>query len=175
VTIRLLNNQERPAAEACRVSRSDEIAHAIFDEAVAAARVRTRADHHLCGFDELVNVPGFFGHFMQDLAAGVAQALAANDHRVLAVYGYEAAVDPVSEAQAPCGALVHLVVLVTAPSAALEAFVASLNRALGARFNPAGPVLDINAVTEREVRQRVGFGRLLSPVLPTVKLWQRKE
>jgi len=81
------------------------------------------------------------------------------------------------------GPLVHLLVLVTAPSAALEAFVASLNRALSARlgalsgacFSPSGRLLDINVVTEQEVHQGVGIARLLSAVLPPVRLWQRKE
>jgi hypothetical protein len=183
VTTMLLERQDRAAPETGRVSRADEIAHGIFDQAVASARGRTRADQELTGFHELAQRPGFVGHFLRDLTVGVAQALASNDQRVLAVYAYEASPRSGVDAPAPCGALVPLLVVVTAPSAALAAFVASLNRALcarlsalpGARFSPAGPVLDINVVTEQEVRQEVGIARLLSAVLPPVILWQRKE
>jgi hypothetical protein len=179
----LLDRPDRAAPETGHVSRSDEIAHAIFNQAVASARGRTRADQQLTGFNELVQLPGFVGHFLWDLTVGVAQALAANDQRVLAVYAYEAS--PRADASAPAlsGALVSLLVVVTVPSAALEAFVASLNRALcarlsalpGAQLSPSGPVLDINVVTEQEVRREVGIARLLSAVLPPVNLWQRKE
>jgi hypothetical protein len=183
VTIRMLECQDQQNAETSRVSRSDEIAHAIYDQAMASARSQARADQQVTEFGELAPVPGFVGHFLRDLTVGVAQALAANDPRVLAVYSYEALPEPGAEAENLSGALVHLLVLVTAPSAALEAFVASLNRALGARlrassgawFSRTGLLLDINVVTELEVRQGVGVARLLSAVLPPVRLWQRKE
>jgi hypothetical protein len=184
VTTFLLDRQNRTAPETGRVSRSDEIAHAIFDQAVASARGRMRVDQQLIGFKELVQRPDFVDHFLRDLAVGVAQALASNDQRVAAVYAYEVAPSSGADASALSGALVSLLVVVTAPSAALGAFVASLNRALcarlsthpGAHLSLSGPVLDINVVTEQEVRQEVGIARLLSAVvLSPVKLWQRKE
>ena len=183
MTITLLDRQDPAAPDTSRVSRSDEIAHAIVDQALASARAHLGPGQPLAEFDGLALRPGFFGQFSRNLTVGVAQALASNDQRVLAVYAYEAAPRSGAGARALSGALVHLLVLVTAPSAALEAFVASLNRALGARLSalpgaqlrPPGPVLDINVVTEQEVRQEVGIARLLSAVLPPVKLWQRKE
>lgn len=183
VTTMLLNRHKRAAPGTGRVSRSDEIAHAIFDQAIASARARAGLGQSLAEFDELVRLPDFVSHLLQDLTVGVAQALASNDQRVLAVYAYEASPKSGADARAFSGALVSQLVVVTAPSAALEAFVASLNRALCARMNaltgswysPPGPVLDINVVTEQEVRQEVGIARLLSAVLPPVKLWQRKE
>lgn len=179
----MLDRQDQQTIETSRVSRSDDIAHAIYDQAIASARAQTRADQQVTEFGELAHLPGFVGHFLRELAVGVAQALAAHDSRVLAVYAYEGPPNPGARVEALSGALVHLLVLVTAPSAALEAFVASLNRALSARlgalsgacFSSSGRLLDINVVTEQEVHQGVGIARLLSAVLPPVRLWQRKE
>lgn len=183
MTTQLLHRQDREAPETGRVARSEEIADAIFDQAVASARGQMRADQQLTDFHELAQRPGFGGPFLRALTVGVAQALASHDQRVIAVYAYEASPKSGADAPAPSGALMPLLVVVTAPSAALDAFVASLNRALcarlsllpGARFSPSGPVLDINVVTEQEVRQEVGIARLLSAMLPPVRLWQRKE
>jgi hypothetical protein len=178
MTVRLLDYQEQPADMSSRVSRSDEIAQVIYDQAVASARTQTRAE-----LEELTALPGYIGHFLRNLAAGVGAALGANDHRVVAVYAYEAPATRGTDVEPDGAPRLHLLVVVTAPSAALEAFIASLNRALGARlsefpgaqFNLCGPLLDINVVTEAETRQGVGIARLLSAVMPPIELWQRKE
>lgn len=184
MTVPVLGRQDQLLDETGRVSRLDEMAKRIRDEAVASARAPLDADQCLTELDGPVQRSDFKRHFLRALAVGVAQALAANDRRVLAVYAYETALNCGAEVNEPWGPLAHLLVVVTVPSAALEAFVASLNRALGAslnalpraHFSHAGPLLDINVVTEQEVRQGVGMARLLSARLPPpVQLWQRKE
>jgi hypothetical protein len=184
MTVRVLDRQDQLLAEADRVSRIDEMAKRIRDQAVASACVQLHPDQHLTQHNDPVQRSDFKRQFLRALAVGVAQALAANDRRVLAVYAYETTRDHGAELHDLSGALAHLLVVVTAPSAALEAFVASLNRALGAslsalpraHFSHAWPPLDINVVTEQEVRLGVGMARLLSARLPPpVQLWQRKE
>jgi hypothetical protein len=184
MTVRVLDRQDQLLAETDRVSCIDEMAKRIRDQAVASARAQLHADQYLTELDDPVQRSDFQRHFLQALAAGVAQALAANDRRVLAVYADETTRDHGAEVHDLWGALAHLLVVVTAPSAALEAFVASLNRALGAsldalpkaHFSHAGPPLDIIVVTEQEVRLGVGMARLLSARLPPpVQLWQRQE
>lgn len=184
MTVRVLDRQDQLLTETDGVSRIDEMATRIRDQAVASARAQLDAKQCLPELDDPVHRSDCKRHFLRALAVGVAQALAANDRRVLAVYAYEATPDYGAEVNDLWGALAHLLVVVTAPSAALEAFVASLNRGLGAslsalpraHFSHAGPPLDINVVTEQEVRQGVGMARLLSARLPPpVQLWQRKD
>jgi hypothetical protein len=84
--------------------------------------------------------------FLRSLATGTAKMLAANDQRVVAVYGYQPARPVASEQQAePSPAIaIHLLIVVTAPSAALLALVASLTRALAASLR-ALPVFPSSA------------------------------
>lgn len=186
MTIRLLDYPDPLSATARRVSRLDEMAQGICDQAVASARVSLGAEQRPAALDELVDRPGFADHVLRGLAVGVAQALAANDQRVMAVYAHGPAPDGslVAEVQDEPGPRLHLLVRVTAPSAALEAFVASLERALGAslralphtRLGRAAPLLDISIVSEREVKQQVGMARLLAGLRPApVKLWERQS
>ncbi len=184
MTVRELDRPDQWLAETDGVSRLDEMAQRIRDQAAAAARAQLRAERQVTEPEDPAQRPDFRRHFLRALAVGVAQALAANDRRVLAVYACETTPAQGAEAHDRWGALAHLLVVVTAPSAALEAFVASLNRALDAslaalprtHFSHAGPPLDINVVTEQDVRLGVGMARLLSVRLPPpVQLWQRQE
>jgi hypothetical protein len=184
MTARVLDRRDQLLNATDCVSRLDEMATWIRDQAVASARAQLHADQRLTELDDPVQRSDFKRHFLRALADGVAQALAANDRRVVAVYAHETTPVHSAEVNNLSGALAHLLVVVTAPSAALEALVASLNRALGAslnalpkaHFSHVGPPLDINVVTEREVRQGVGMARLLSARLPPpIQLWQHKE
>jgi hypothetical protein len=159
------------------------MAAGIRDQALAWALEKAAPGRRTVHLVELLERPGFRSSFVQALAKGVAQALAANDQRVLAVYAYEAAPAPGGSAACEETTLAHLLVLVTAPSAALEAFVSALNRALGVSlsgisrtcFGQYQPLLDINIVTEQQRQQGVGLARLLSAVRPRpIKLWQRQ-
>ncbi len=111
--------------------------------------------------------------FKHALASGVARALAENDKFVQTIYAYEPT--------AADRATIHLLVLVTRPSAALEAFIATVNRALVTQLQnmgqpaPRESVLDVNVFTQEEVRRGVGYGALLHSVSPPPQtLWQRE-
>ncbi len=182
MTVRWLARGGTSASEQRGAASLDEMAAEICDEALAVARAKAAPDQRRAHLRALLERPGFREAFVQALAMGAAQALAANDGRVLAVYAHMAAPEAGGRAAREGAALAHLLVRVTAPSAALEAFVAALDRALsvslsgltGSRLGQAQPLLDINIVTEQEVQQGVGRARLLSAVRPRpVKLWQR--
>ena len=171
------------AEEFIGVSSLDDMAAEIRDQAVAAAREELVPGRRSAHPAELFERPSFRSAFVQALAIGVAQALAANDQRVVAVYAHVAAPNPGSKVGGEATALLHLLVLVTSPSAALEAFVTALNRALsesvsgitGPRFGQSQPLLDINILTEQQVQHGVGLARLLSAVRPRpIMLWQRQ-
>lgn len=112
------------------------------------------------------------------LASGVARALAENDKFVRAVYAYDPAPP---QGAAANHSTIHLLVLVAKPSAALEAFIATLDRALVTQLqnlghlNPRDSVLDVNLFTPEDVRRGVGYAALLHSMSPPPKqLWQRE-
>lgn len=178
----LERSNDQPSTEVSQVSWLDELAYGICAQAVALARAQVSAGQADASLAELIEAPDFAAYFIRGLALGFAQTLAAHDQRVQVVYVSECALDR-PERYAQSGALAHLLVLVTAPSAALEALISSLNRGLAASLSalprPWGTrtdlPLDISLVTEQEVRQGAGVARLLSAVRPPpAKLWQRQ-
>jgi len=118
------------------------------------------------------------------LTRGVARALAAHDSQVEAVYAYDPSANPDSDAgdDQPFDAALHLLALVTTPSAALQAFIAALDRALTESltelpspvFQGRESVLDITLITRRNVQERRGYAGLLSSrFAPAVEIWRR--
>jgi hypothetical protein len=156
------------------------MASAMRDQALALAREQLPPDERRVNVVDLLERPGFRIAFLQALAIGVAQTLARYDQRVLAVYAHAAAPHPGTDAGLPATTLTHMLVLVTAPSAALEALVTALNRALSVSLSglaetsvgDSQPLLDISLVTEQQVQRGFGLAGLLSAVRPRpVKLW----
>ncbi len=177
--------EKRAETGAHQISHLEEIAGAIRDEALALARNKLGVFQQSADLKPLLDQPNFLNYFMYGLATSVAKALAANDQHVLAIYTFEPTASSDSEAgvELPSNTTVHLLVLVTRPSAALEAFVGSLDRTLTARlkelpsssFSQRESVLDMNLVTEKDVRPGLGYAGLLSAVFaPPIKVWQRE-
>jgi len=118
------------------------------------------------------------------LARGVARALAAHDPQVQAIYAYDPSANPDSEAgdDRPFDATVHLLAVVNTPSAALQAFIAALDRALTESlkdlpspiFQIRESVLDINLITRHDVQERKGYAGLLSATFaPAIEIYRR--
>jgi hypothetical protein len=155
-----------------RVPEPADWAALIRSEALARARQKTgRAlPGDLAGW---LRRPDFFEYFAHALAFAVARALAATDESVLAVYACHPDGDTTPEAT------LHLLVRVSAPSAALADFVVDLDRALTAslrelpspRFARRTFTLDVSLVSEDDIRLGLGQARLLSAVFsPPLKL-----
>ena len=168
-----------------RVSYLDEMAETIRDKALRQAREKVRRRYRDLDLAPLLQRADFFDYFKYGLAYGVAEALAANDTQVQAVYTYDPTLNPDSESseERPLDAMVHLLVVVKKPSAALEAFIAALDRAvtMGLKALPATPfaqcesVLDVRVITEKDVRLGLGYAAMLSSVFtPPLKVWQRE-
>jgi hypothetical protein len=180
------NTLQKPklAAHAIQVTQLDEAAETIRDDALALARTRLGLVERDLPLNELLQRPDFVGHFTYALTNAVAQALAAHDQRVMEIYTFDLSANPAPEGGEPetPDNTVHLLALVTAPSAALQAFVAALDRALTASLRElaAGPfasresVLDVNLITEADVRLGLSLAGMLSAVFaPPIKVWQR--
>lgn len=168
-----------------QVSHLAEVAETIRDDAMAMA-CRKHLIFYSPEAKSLLEQPGFLDRFKYGLASGVAAVLGASDQRVRAIYIQDTINNPENEvaAEAPLDVTVSLIVLVTATSAALESFIASLDRALIAslkeldspRFAEREFILDVIAVTEEEARLGIGYGHMLKSVFaPPLKVWQRDE
>ncbi len=162
-----------------------QVADSIRDEALTDAQDQYAVFQRGSDLGSLLRHPDFFERLKYGLTVGVAKALAANDPTVLAVYTYDPSSNPDSESgdTAPLEATVHMLALVSTPSAALSAFIASLDRALTASlkslpaplFAQRESVLDVNLITEKDARLGIGYAALLSSLFaPPIKVWARE-
>ena len=109
--------------------------------------------------------------------------ISAHDHNVQAIYVYDPSINADSESgeAMPPDATMHLVVRVTSSSAALDAFVGALDRALTSnlkdlpspQFASRKAVLDVTLVTDEDVRRGSSLAGLLSGVFARpIQVWQ---
>jgi len=92
--------------------------------------------------------------------------------------------DAETEDDLPMDATIHLLTQVTSNSAALDAFIASLDRALTQHLNElpvemlrkSTSILDVISVTEDNVKNRRGYASSLlsSWYAPPLKVWARE-
>ena len=173
-----------PIAPARVVLPMPDLAERLTGDAVAQARQKIALGRRDDDLKTLLGVPAFINAFVHALGCGVAEALAENDRFVQAAYIYDPSLNPDSESgeELPASGTVHLLVKIAKPSAALEAFIASLDQALAAKLRelPSNKfaqrtfVLDVNLLTEDDVRLGAGFAAMLSSVFaPPIKIWQR--
>lgn len=148
-----------------------EVAETVCLEAVNLVRQNVPELRSVGHMETLIRRPDFIGPFKCGLAVCLGKVLGANDDRVRAVFHYDQT-DP----------QLHLLVLVTEPTAALTAFLAALDRALTIElhnlhvpeFASRDRVLDAHLITPKEVRLGLGDAVLLSAVqaVPT-RIWTR--
>jgi hypothetical protein len=174
-----------PLREKVTFASLADLADTMRDEAIVTARQTLAETQRKADLATLLRIPSFLGNFKYGLVSGVAGALAANDQRVRAVYTYDPGLNADSEVgeEMPLDMTLHLLVLVEAPSAALEAFIEALDRALteslkglpAPRFAQREFTLDTSLITEQDVQHGLGPAGLLSAVFtPPIKVWQRE-
>jgi hypothetical protein len=184
MTIEELVHQSLVTHPAVRVLRLEEVAETIRDDALAQAHHKVGGFQRGADLASLLEHPAFLDYFKHGLATGAANVLAANDQNVQAVYSYDPACDAGSEAgeDPPRDAGVHLLVWVTTPSAALEALIVSLDQALAASlkdlpapgFRQRESVLDVNLISDDDIRRGVNYAGLLKGLFaPPLQVWQR--
>jgi len=180
-----LTTQKTKVAASAKISSLGELAKTIRASAVAEALSDRRAYASNEALLELeLTRPSVRAAVKDGLARGVARAVAAHDPQVQAIYTYDPSVDPDGEGgdDQPFDATIHLLALVTAPSAALQAFIAALDRALTESlqdlpspiFQIRESVLDLNLITRQDVQDRKGYAGLLSATFaPAIEIWRR--
>jgi hypothetical protein len=179
-------DQETQKVGEVQASTLADAAASIRDAAIERGRVKLAAPQRELGLESLLNYnPTFFDYFKYELASGVARILAENDHNVQAIYMCDPAANPECEigGTLPLSATVHLIVKAKTVSAALEAFVAALDRALTASlrdlpsplFEKRAFILNASLVTEEDIRLRHGHAALISSLFaPALKIWRRE-
>jgi hypothetical protein len=166
------------------ITHLQEIAQKICDEALCRTYARMAPVQQALGVEYLLQHQDFFQSFKYHLAKEVAETLGANDNHVQAVYLFEPATNPDAETgqDQPLDATIHLLVVVSKSSAALDAFIEALEQGLSRYLNElpspllAGrrSILNVLLITEESVEQRQGYASLISSILaPPFKLWER--
>lgn len=182
--VEMLMREELNETTAFAVSPIDDVAETIRDDAVAFAR--QQLDGEDAGLISMFGRRDFFESFKYGLVSKVAEVLAANDRNVLAAYTYDVDMNPDAEisGETPLDATVRLLVHVATPSAALQAFISALDRALVTSLKELPSsllrerefILDVNLITDQDIQHRIGYAKLLtSPFAPPLKVWQREE
>jgi hypothetical protein len=167
-----------------QVSTLDEVAETIREDALDEAFYKLGVLRRGLDMEDLLLRVDFVENFKYSIAKGVAHALSAHDERVLEVYVFDPHANPDVESGAEPGldGTVHQLVIVERPSAALDSFIASLDRALtkslkglpSTLFSKRDWVLDLHLVTEKEVEEKIGYGRWISAMFsPPIKIWER--
>jgi hypothetical protein len=176
--------EELAATPTLTVTPVDDVAETIRNDAIEFAR--QQVDGEDAGLISLLGRRDFFERFQYGLVSKVAEVLAATDRNILAVYTYDVDMNPDAEigGELPLDATARLLVHVATPSAALQAFISALDRALlssvkelpSPLFKERAFLLDVSLITDQDIRQRIGFAKLLtSPFAPSLKVWQREE
>lgn len=180
----ILSEEKTVFAPTRKVLPMQDLAEALRDTALTQARGKCSAFQREQDLKTLLDDPAFLDAFKHAVACGVARALVENAQFIQAIYTYDPSSNPDSESgeDLPVSVTVHLLVLVSQPSAALGTLIESLDQALTGKlrelpsdkFAQRTSVLDVNLVTERDVQQGVGYAALLSSVFaPPIRIWQR--
>ncbi len=186
MTDAVLTTEKEITTPATMVADVSATAEEIRENALAFVQEKLTAFQCSLDLISLLRRSEYFEIFKYGLAISVADVLARYDQRVLAVYTHELQTNTDVETgeAVPLNPTLHLLLLVSTPSAALDAFISSLDRALLANLKQLGlPVLkqrdfslEVNTVTKQDMRYQIGYAKLLSSVFaPPLKVWQREE
>ncbi len=175
---------DTPAA--ARITQIQEVAETIRDDALAQARARMGVLQRAQDLETLFADHAFFENFKYGLAEGITKSLAANDARVKAVYTYDPSANPDAETgeYLPLDATVHLLIVVSTASQALEAFLDSLDRALthfvrelpSPLFAGRTALIDGAILSAEDLERGTGLANMLRSIYaPPLKIWGRSE
>lgn len=177
--------REREAARS-GASYLGDVAETIRDDALKYARAAVGRLARPLDLEQLFTRPAFVEKFTYSMAKAAALAIAANDRRVEQVFLFEVEPNPdiADDGQAYVDTSVHLLAVVNPPSAALESFIAALDRSLVESlrgldtelFKPRESVLDVKLISESDVASNTGYAVLLRSIhAPALKIWERAE
>ncbi len=168
-----------------KVTQLQEVAETIREDALVLARSKLPRFQRDQDLEILFQHRDFLERFKCGLAKGIGDTLAAHDEQVSALYLFNPSANPDAESgeEIQLDATLHLLLLVNTPTAAMAAFIASLDRALTQCVKelplPLSPkcdsILDVIPITTEDVKKRRGYAALLSSIFaPPLKICQRE-
>jgi hypothetical protein len=117
------------------------------------------------------------------IAKKVAESIGALDRKLKAIYivDYDATPEDMCFSEAAPTTLIHLIVWAERKTSALESLVGALDRALVQRYITVvgtcplmAHMLDVQVVDDDDVRNRVGYGAMLSSLHNRpIQIWER--
>jgi len=167
------------------VSSLIETAETVLSNAVEQARSRLMPQEQSEDLKNLLIRKDFVEYLKHALAQELAQVISTFDQRVQAVYLFDESTNPdacTEDYPTAQDLTIHMLALVTADSAALEAFIISLDRAMtqvlidlpSKAFAQRTSFLNLLPITENDIAERRGYAVLLSSIFaPPLKIWQR--
>jgi hypothetical protein len=182
----VLTKERESDTQKNQVSFLTETAQTIKDDAVDAAREKMGFYQQEAELSVLLQRRDFVEYFKYALAQEVSQVIGSYDQQVQAIYLFEESGNPDSETEDYSPAIdltVHLLTRVSSASAALEAFVTSLDRVLTEvlRELPSDAVvrrtsfLNVIPVTEKDIAEGHGYAVLLSSIYARpLQVWRRE-
>jgi hypothetical protein len=168
-----------------QVSSLLETAETIRANALKLARKKLRLREQDGELANLFERRDFVEYFKHALALEVSQVIATYDQRVQAVYLFDESANPDADTEdypSFVDLTIHLLALVTSASAALEAFVNSLDRTLtevlselpSNAFARRTSFLNVIPINESDIDEGRGYAVLLSSIYARpLKIWQR--
>lgn len=167
------------------LTQLDEVAETIRVEALVSAQNKMGALQRGLDISQALARPDFVDSFKYGLALGAAKVIAANDPRVQSIHLFEPSGSADSDAPSfNADPSINMLVVVSAGSPALEAFIASLDRAMIASlrqlptqlFAEREWILDAKLLTEEMLAEGRGYACLFgSSFSPPLKVWERAE
>lgn len=163
-----------------------EVGETIRENALMKARAKLGEPGDQLDEESLFKRGAFVERFNYEVAMGAAFSIAANDQHVRAVYLFEPDANPdIGEGLIDStDASVHLLAVVSSPSAALESFIASLDRSLVQSlrgldtqlFEPRESILDVKLISDEDIANKSGYAVLLGSIhAPAIQIWRRGE
>ena len=166
------------------VTDTAELANQVRDAGLLSARQKLPLKDHEASLEELFKRADFLCNFKYGVAQEVSEMIAAHDARIKQVYMFEPCMNPDCESGEilPVDGSVHLLAVVSNSTAGLEAFIASLDRALIESFGELPldlfesytSVLNVIPVSEKDVESCQGYAAMISSIYaPPLKIWER--
>lgn len=166
------------------VTDLEELAIQIRDAGLLNARQKLYPKDQQADLEELFQRTDFLCNFKYGVAQEVSKTIAEHDTRIKQVFLFEPCMNPDCESgeNLPIDGSVHLLAVVSKSSAGLEAFIASLDRALVESFDELPldhfesytSVLNVIPVREKDIERCQGYAAMISSTFaPPLKIWER--
>jgi hypothetical protein len=175
--------ERKPIQEEKQVTAFREIVEDIRNNALTKAQKKLLPRYQNSDLATLLARQEFVNYLKYSMAVEVAAVIDRYEHRLEGVYLFEESANPdmaTEEVPGKMDLTVHLLVKVSVASAALEAFVTSLDRSLtelmaelpSPELSGRTSTLDIKLITQQDVDQRHGHAALLSSIhARPLKIW----